>query len=183
MLIRHEGKLFIANFWGIEGFNIEVRGTYDITQEIESETTQFLDEIYEAQKGEDFTLKQLRDMAGGWGILAGQLIAWLKLRGFCQEIIPDPVAQEFEYIFLIERFAEMLRNRGVLSTPEIMYASLEELPEWREHYVRSSLEVYRFMVETQRQHLQPYDVPGYGKAKEDFTRWAYYVWQIDRRMN
>ena len=122
-------------------------------------------------------------MSRSFGILTAELITWLKLRGFCQEVTPDELQAEFEHAFLIQRFCKMLEHRGILSTPEIMYASLEELTVWRRAYVERAFDNYKVMAEFQKTRLDYFKVPEYGEAEHTFARYAFYVFQIDRRLD
>jgi hypothetical protein len=183
VLIKHEKTTWIANFMGVEGFNLELRGVYDLSTEVESEATQFLDALYGVYEEEGLSRSELETLAKSYGIHMREYVDWLQKWEKLPDRSVNDFEKEFELAFLIQRFNEMLYHRATLTTQEIMYATLEQLGEWRVYYVERAKEFYAANIELERKYIKPWEHSSqWNENSEGFRRMAWYVFQIDRRL-
>jgi hypothetical protein len=185
LLIKHEGRTYIANFFGTEGLNIELRGVHDMTQEVQSEATQFLDALYSVYEEENLSKTELEAVARAWGLSMREYTTWLEYKFAWEKDwgdTPHPDL-EFEVYFICEKFTEMLYNRATLSTPEIMYATPEQLEEWKAFYLQDARERFDENCQLQMKYEKPWEHSTvWAENWMTIKRQAYYVFQIERRL-
>jgi hypothetical protein len=177
ILVTLDGHTLIANWQGLEGFNVSNESAVRHTQHRELGVQ--IDLARDELDKTDMSERQKEDVFGALTVAHADLYTWSEQE---REGRIDYAESYFRVAFTAAWACEVIHHRATVSTPEIINAADDVLEEWAQWYESEARRVHGEMVEIEGTTSDVAKHAGWALLNAQFHRFSWLWWQCARRI-